>query len=105
MTMNGTGKVEEIVIKLSPQMAVKISDVAYSLGVVQQLMQRIIEQHRSLCSFQQSQMDSVLTVLCEQEGRTLPARYEYKLDLEHMSLSIRERQPEEIGLQFAPPPE
>ena len=89
MTQNGTEKAE-IVLNLSPQLAAKISDVAYSLGVVEQLMQKIVEQHRNLATFQQNQMDSMLMMLCDEAGQQLPHRYEYKLDMENLVLSIRD---------------
>ena len=89
MTYNGTEKAE-IVLKVSPQLAAKISDVAYSLGVVEQLMQRIMEQHRNLANFQQNQMDSMLMMLCNEAGQQLPHHYEYKLDMENLVLSIRD---------------
>jgi len=89
MSYNGTDNAE-IVLKVSPQLAAKISDVAYSLGVVEQLMQRILEQHKNLCSFQQNQMDSMLMHLCDESGHKLPHRYEYKLDMENLALYIRE---------------
>lgn len=104
MMSNGTGKVKEVVLKLSPQMAVKLSDIAYSLGVVQQLMQKIMEQHQALCNFQQNQMDALLLMLCEQEGKTLPHRYEYRMDLENLTISVRERD-DALLAPIAPPPE
>jgi len=91
---NGTEKVvEETTFKLSPQMAVKISDIAYSLGVVNQLMRHIMEQHQALCQMQQNQMDALLVMLYETEGKKCPNRYEYKMDLETLTLTVRATDP------------
>ena len=91
---NGTDKVvEETTFKLSPQIAVKISDIVYSLAVVNQLMRHIMEQHQALCQMQQGQMDALLVMLYEAEGKTCPSHYEYKMDLETLTLTVRPTDP------------
>lgn len=99
---NGTGKGAEFQIQLSPQMALKVSDLTNSIAMVEELMNKIMEQYKYLCDHQQSKMDSLVGMLCEANGHKVPQPYEYKLDPEEMILSVRHK--EEPILPMALPP-
>lgn len=90
MTSNGTGK--EYHIQLSPQMALKVSDLTNSIAMTEELMNKIIEQYKLLCDHQQVKMDILIGMLCESIGHKVPQPYEYKLDTEELVLTIREKE-------------
>jgi hypothetical protein len=99
ITYNGTGK--EYHIKLTPQMALRVADLTNSIAMTEELMNKIMEQYRLLCDHQQTKMDTLIGMLCESNGHKVPQPYEYKLDTDDLTLTIREKERQSI-LPVAP---
>jgi len=91
--------VEEIQIKLSVQVAMRLAQLEARVEVANKIMSEVMDAYKKVCDAEQQRMDVLMTSICDTNGQTLPANYEYSFDPGQMMITFRGNNPSKLAIE------
>lgn len=83
---------QEVEFNISAQVMLRIVRLTAKAEAAKLIMDQVMQAYKTLADVEQEKMDIEMSAICEAHSYTLPFPYEYKLDHERLTLSVKKKQ-------------